>query len=78
VDAERLAFRWSPGVYLTDGAFLLRLVGSVAGGRDDVVALEDCYSLDVVRVSVKDLRERRLRLVTRDRAMVEALAAREA
>jgi hypothetical protein len=55
-----------PGVYLTDGAFLFRLVGSMAGGRDDVVELEDCYSLDVVRVSVKDLRERRLRLVTRD------------
>ena len=52
-----------PGVYLTDEVFLYRLVELVAVAQGDVVKLEDCYLLDVVRVSVSDLRARRLRVV---------------
>jgi hypothetical protein len=52
------------GVYLTDEVFLYRVVGSVASGVDEVVELEDCYGLDVVRVPVSELRSRRLRVVT--------------
>ncbi len=53
-----------PGHYLTNGAFLYRVVGLVSGTGDTVVELEDCYGLDVVRVSVKDLDARGLRVVT--------------
>jgi hypothetical protein len=52
------------GLYLTDEVFLYRVVGSVASGVDELVELEDCYGLDVVRVPVSDLRSRRLRVVT--------------
>jgi hypothetical protein len=52
------------GVYLTDEVFLYRVVGVIAGGATELIELEDCYWLDVVRVSVKDLRARRLRVVT--------------
>jgi hypothetical protein len=52
------------GFYLTNGVFLYRLLGFVEGGSDDVVELEDCYGLDVVRVPLDDLCERRLRVVT--------------
>jgi hypothetical protein len=50
--------------YLTDGVFLFRVVGVVASGADKMVALEDCYWLDVVDVPLSDLRARRLRVVT--------------
>lgn len=50
--------------YLTDGVFLFRVVGVVASGTDEMVALEDCYWLDVVHVPLSDLRARRLRVVT--------------
>ena len=49
-------------MYLTDGIFLYRVVGA-SGEQDDVVELEDCYSLNVARVPVRALRERRLRVV---------------
>jgi len=49
--------------YLTDEVFLYRVV-SAGDGVDGVFELEDCYALDVVRVSVHDLRARRLRIVT--------------
>ncbi len=52
------------GAYLTDEVFLYRVVGPVASVVDELVELEDCYSLDVVRVPLKDLRARRLRVVT--------------
>jgi hypothetical protein len=52
------------GVYLTDEVFLYRLVELVAVAQDDVAQLEDCYLLDVVHVSLSDLRARRLRVVT--------------
>jgi hypothetical protein len=53
-----------PGVYLTDEVFLYRLVDLVALAQDDVAELEDCYLLDVVHVSLSDLRARPLRVVT--------------
>ena len=52
------------GAYLTDGTFLYRVVGSIAGGADQVVEIEDCYALDVVQVPIGELRTRRLRVVT--------------
>jgi hypothetical protein len=53
-----------PDVYLTNGVFLYRLVEVVATGPYEVVELEDCYRLDVVRVPASELRARRLRVVT--------------
>jgi hypothetical protein len=53
-----------PDVYLTDEVFLYRVVGLSARGEGYVVELEDCHFLDVVRVQVTELRERRLRVVT--------------
>jgi hypothetical protein len=52
------------GVYATDGVFLYRVIGLVASEDDDLVEIEDCYGLDVVRVPVADLNARRLRRVT--------------
>jgi hypothetical protein len=52
------------GVYLTDEVFLYRVIGLVASGAGEMVELEDCYWLDVVRVPVRDVRARRLRVVT--------------
>jgi hypothetical protein len=52
------------GAYLTDEVFLYRVVGTVAGGDREMVELEDAYWLDVVCVPLRDLRARRLRLVT--------------
>ena len=51
------------GMYLTDEVFLYRVVGLVASGVGEMVELEDCYWLDVVRVPVRDIRARRLRVV---------------
>ena len=62
-DASTAAPLDTPGVYLTDEVFLYRVVGSVASGGDQVVELEDCYGLDVVRVFLRDLRARGLRVV---------------
>jgi hypothetical protein len=50
-------------VYLTDDVFLYRVASSVGSGADEEVELEDCYGLDVVKVSAADLRARRLRVV---------------
>jgi len=52
------------GVYLTNGIFLYRVAGLVAGGGDGVVELEDCYLLDVVPVPITELGQRCLRHVT--------------
>ena len=52
------------GVYLTDEIFLYRVAGLVPSALDEIVELEDCYGLHVVRVPAKDLRRRRLRVVT--------------
>jgi hypothetical protein len=50
-------------VYLTDGVFVFRVLGFVAG-LVETVELEDCYRLDVVRVAMADARTRRLRVVS--------------
>jgi hypothetical protein len=47
------------GVYLTDEAFLYRVAGVVG----ELVELEDCFYLDVVRVPLADVRARGLRVV---------------
>jgi hypothetical protein len=51
-------------MYLTDEVFLYRVAGWTVRGTDDVVELEDCYRLDVVEVPVRNVRARRLRVVT--------------
>lgn len=51
------------GTYLTDGAFLYRVVRRVATDAGDLVELEDCYALGVVEVPAARLRERGLRIV---------------
>jgi hypothetical protein len=51
-------------VYLTNEVFLYRVVGLAASETDEIVELEDCYGLDVVRVPVTDLDARRFRVVT--------------
>jgi hypothetical protein len=57
-------------MYLTDEVFLFRLVHGLEGADDEGVDLEDCYGLDVVRVPLREMRRRRLRLVTpRDPSM---------
>ena len=51
-------------MYLTDGVFLFRIVGFVPDVAGEMVELEDCYGMDVVQVSIGDLRARGLRVVT--------------
>ena len=51
-------------VYVTDGVFLYRIVRVVAGAAADMVELEDCFLLDIVRIPLADLRARRLRVIT--------------
>ena len=57
------------GAYLTNEVFLYRVVRVAASGTGEIVDLEDCYLLDVVRVPARELRERRLRVVTPDPAL---------
>jgi hypothetical protein len=52
------------GLYLTNEVFLYRVVGLVGNGAEEVVELEDCYGLDVVRVPLRELRTRQLRIVS--------------
>ena len=51
-------------MYLTDEVFLYRVVGVAASADGELVELEDCMYLDVVRVPLADVRARRLRVVT--------------
>lgn len=53
-------------MYLTDGVFLYRVVGSTPGSAGPMVELEDCYLLDVVSVTLSEVRARKLRVVTPD------------
>jgi len=55
---------YEPGMYLTNEVFLYRVVGFSETAGGEVVELEDCYRLDVVRVPVTAVGSRRLRLVT--------------
>ena len=52
------------GLYFTNGVFLYRVVGVAASDMGDIVELEDCYLLDVMRVPIREFRERCLRVVT--------------
>lgn len=52
------------GTYLTNGVFLYRVVDVAASAAGAIVALEDCFGLDVVRVPLAEVRSRRLRVVT--------------
>ena len=52
------------GVYLTNEVFLYRVVDGVVSAAGEMVDLEDCYWLDVVRVPVSELAARHLRIVT--------------
>jgi hypothetical protein len=56
--------RIAPDAYLTDETFLYRVVAVIRKGEGEVVELEDCYWLDVVRIPVRHLATRRLRVVT--------------
>jgi hypothetical protein len=60
------------GVYLTDEVFLYRVVDLQVTGAGGIAELEDCYGLDVVRVTLNDLRARRLRVVTPTPSGIEA------
>jgi len=64
VAAEAPSTAEEADVYLTDEVFLYRVVGPAATSVEEIVELEDCYGLDVVRVPLRDLRPRRLRPVT--------------
>jgi len=64
MSAATVAEHCDAGVYLTNEIFLYRVVRSVASEADEIVDLEDCYSLDVVRVPASDLRAGRLRIVS--------------
>ena len=52
------------GVYLTNGIFLYRVAGLLTDVDDAFVELEDCYLLDVVHVSITELDQLCMRLVT--------------
>jgi hypothetical protein len=55
---------WINGVYLTNEVFLYRVVSRVVTAAGEMVDVEDCYRLDVVRVAASDLASRHLRVVT--------------
>ena len=52
------------GLYLTNDVFLYRVVRIVPSDGGPVVVLEDCYSLDAVRVSIREVHDRGLRVVS--------------
>jgi hypothetical protein len=52
------------GLYFTNDVFLYRVVRIVAGDTGAMIDVEDCYSLDVVRVPVHAFHAVRLRIVT--------------
>lgn len=52
------------GIYLTDEVFLYRVVRVVAGAAGEMVDLEDCFLLDIVRVPLGEVRARGLRMIT--------------
>jgi hypothetical protein len=51
------------GLYLTDEAFLFRVLGLVDTDAGEMVELEDCFGLGVVRVPINEPRLLRLRVV---------------
>jgi hypothetical protein len=51
------------GLYVTDEAFLFRVVGLVDTDAGEMVELEDCFGLDVVQVPITEPRLLRMRVV---------------
>jgi hypothetical protein len=51
-------------LYLTNEVFLYRVTGPLEDEDDRLVDVEECYSLDVVRVPVREILKRGLRVVT--------------
>ncbi len=51
------------GLYLTDEAFLFRVVGVADTDAGEMVELEDCYGLDIVQVPINGPRLLGLRVV---------------
>jgi len=49
--------------YVTDEVFFFRVARRVTDETAELVELEDCYGLDVVRVPSDQLQARRLRVV---------------
>jgi hypothetical protein len=50
-------------IYLTNEVFLYRIIGMAADQPGEIVELEDCYTLSVALVPLRDLSARRLRVV---------------
>lgn len=46
--------------YLTDGVNLYRFVGEIASRTEQLIALEDCWTLEVVLLTIGELRTGRL------------------
>ncbi len=56
-----------PGVYLTDGRNLYRIVSRLTWSDGcHIASLEDCQSLEVITFTADELHTMRLRLVHRD------------
>jgi len=53
-----------PSHYLTDGVNLYRCVGMIPNPVSDMIALENCRSLDVTLWPIAELRARQLRGVS--------------
>jgi len=49
--------------YLTDGINLYRCLGRIGSGRGEMIGLEDCSSLELMLLPMRELRARRLRAV---------------
>ncbi len=66
-DAETVVDRTGhPSRYLTDGVNLYRFMGELGSGIEQLIGLEDCWSLEVVLLPIGELRARRLRGVRSD------------
>jgi hypothetical protein len=52
--------------YLTDGVELYRMLGAMARGAWELLAVENCRSLEICLIPLTELRRGRLRFVTVD------------
>jgi hypothetical protein len=64
-------------IYVTNGVFLYRITGPFEHEDDWLVDVEDCYSLDVVRVPVADVIARKLRVVIPGRSETAPFGSRQ-
>ena len=64
-DGDKIFDHWEPSgsPYLTDGVNLFRYVGGVPQGRSELVALENCRSLEIQLFALDELRTLGLRSV---------------